>query len=184
MTEVVPTGFPSDEGGNPVSTAQTEPFKTGPSAGKRWRMVFGLVCALIGVVEVILAPGYGFGSLDRPKPAIFPLVVGILMIIAGLAVVFEKETAETRAIKIPTWAQAKAPVMLFGVIVVYVVVLPTLGVFLSSGLMIIAVGLLLGQRSWWKLALAATTIVVATRLLFVTLLRVPLPEGILTGLLW
>ena len=165
---------PSPEGGT----------RSPVSPGRRWRRVFGAVGALAGLVQIVASTEYGFGTIRTPGPAIFPTVTGVILLVCGLAVVFERESVDTRSVILPTWAQTRKPALLMGIIVVYVLVIPVLGVTASSWLMFIAVGLLLGQRSWWKLLLAATLAVVITRLVFVTLLRVPLPEGLLRGFLW
>ena len=65
----------------------------------------------------------------------------------------------------------------FGLPLLYVWLLPWTGFFATTPLFTAIYFWLLGERVWWRLALATVTLWVVLLLVFTTLLYVPLPTG-------
>ena len=72
---------------------------------------------------------------------------------------------------------------LLGLAVAYLLVIHTLGYAVSVGLMILATAIFLGARPGWRVLAIAVGGAVLLWLVFVRLLGVPMPAGLLGGLL-
>lgn len=54
-------------------------------------LVAGLLTVLVGGFAVWEASGYPFGQLARIGPGFFPVAIGILIIVLGVGILFERE---------------------------------------------------------------------------------------------
>ena len=121
-----------------------------------------------------------FGEPDQPGAAVFPLVVGILVLLASLSVLKEGWTLPPDAtVDMPTGADRARVLRLFGLILGYVVLLPWLGQVVGSLVFCLLLIRLLSATGWVRAALQATAISIAIYCVFVLLLQVQMPRGIL-----
>lgn len=73
--------------------------------------------------------------------------------------------------------------LMWGVVLAYVFLLPTLGFVISSGLLLLAFFFLLGERRWYLGLGIAATVTLGVYFLFTNALGVNLPAGLLRGIL-
>ena len=140
-----------------------------------------------GAIGVALAAGYlalarrlPMGEMDQPGAGVFPVIVGILVLLASLAVLWEGWRMPADAtVEMPAGADAGRVACLLGLIVGYVVLLPWLGQLVGSFLFCLLLVRLLSGQGWVRAAIPAAAIAAAAYLVFVRLLQVQMPRGIL-----
>ncbi len=109
----------------------------------------GLMFVAVGLGFAWGATAYSFGSSARPGPAYFPFGLGILLAIMGALVWFASVTVETDDGD-PIGAIAWKPLIIItAAVVMFGVILPRLGLFISLPLLII-VSALAGDEWHWK----------------------------------
>lgn len=121
-----------------------------------------------------------FGTMERPGSALFPIFSGFMLALASLATIWEgwRTDASTR-VNLPAGANLKRMAQLIGVIVGYLLVLPWLGQFVSSVLFSALLLRLLSDISRLRILVYSVTIAFALHVVFVTLLKVRMPSGVL-----
>jgi len=138
-----------------------------------------------GGLGLVITAGYmglamklPFGTLDQTGAAIFPLIVGCLMITASLAVIRD-------GLKMPSDQHVEVPVgagrfRLIGLIVLmlaYMLVLPYAGPMISAFVFCALLIRLLSSLRWLPIVLYAILMSAGLYILFVMVLKVPLPRG-------
>lgn len=151
------------------------------SFGKgRAYLATGAAGAALSAGYLVLAWRLPFGEIDQPGAGVFPAVVGVLVLLASLAVIWEgwRMPAEA-AVDLPAGRDAARVLGLLGFIVAYVVLLPWLGQLVAGFLFSAALIRLLAGTAWPRAALQAAAIAGTAELVFVHLLQVQMPRGIL-----
>lgn len=122
-------------------------------------------------------------------PNVFPLVIGIGLVLCGLAIAFGIGHSFEEEEQIVPYESGEAPAprgKLYGLrallppalLLFYVAVADRVGFILTAGIVVFVTATALGAR--WKLALPLTVLApIAIHLIFSKLLRVPLPIGLL-----
>ncbi|MBI5318877.1 tripartite tricarboxylate transporter TctB family protein [Bradyrhizobium sp.] len=149
-----------------------------------------------GLFLVGLGAAAAFGGWRLPPvpgqpvgPNVFPLVIGIGLLLCGLAIAFGIGHSFEEEEEIVPYEGGEAPAprgKLYGLrallppalLLLYVFVADRLGFILTAALIVYVTATALGAR--WKLALPLTVLApIAIHLIFSKLLRVPLPIGLL-----
>lgn len=147
-----------------------------PSSGRTVTTVVGGVASLvIGVVGAWLALGQGVGRPAEPGPGMWPLVVCLALATAGVVLVIRDRKGSTSGESV----NHRTLLHVGTTLVVYVLLLSSVG-FLVSTVLFMTYWLRFLARERWLLT--GCIAVVGTGLLyvlFVHLLGVPLPVGIL-----
>ncbi|HXD97884.1 MAG TPA: tripartite tricarboxylate transporter TctB family protein [Candidatus Acidoferrum sp.] len=147
---------------------------TPPSAARRdqWTAV-GL--GVIALGYLLAGRRYPLDTLATPGPGIFPLAAGLALL--ALAV-WQFLTAHRRAAAPADTSAAEAahaPLIMSVVLVLYAAGLPVVGFLLASFALVFIAARLMGLEGWWRPAALALGVAVASRVVFVTWLGVPLP---------
>jgi len=144
-------------------------------------MAAGLALLLFGAVTAFLSLRLPIGTLRGPGSGLFPLALGLILI--GLSVCHLVELHLT-ATTPPTDTEAHRDdgsawrVLLFmGVMVLGTAFLTVLGFPLVAFLLMAGLLYILGVRRWQRVALIALCSAVASYVLFVRWLQIPLPKG-------
>ena len=140
----------------------------------RWS---ALGLAVFAVAYLLADRRYPLDTLTTPGPGLFPLLAGLaLLALAAWEFVVSgrgREDAPVRSVSEPP--AIGAPLVMAAVLVVYAALLPIAGFVIASFALVSVSAWLMGLRSWWAGAALGLGIVVASRLVFVTWLGVPLP---------
>lgn len=152
--------------------------------GHRAKMVTEAVIVAVAAGYTVLAGQLGLGGSSRQGPGFFPLLVGIvLMLAAGIHLVtLVVRQRRGQADAGTGWPSVQAGLVL-AALAAYLVALPLLGHLLAATIMSAAVLKLLGTRRTWVILAIAVATGFLSDLLFTVLLGVALPEGPL-GLGW
>ena len=157
---------------------QSHPVETGPSqrsveiAVALGTLVFGILI-LIGSLEV----GIDWG-VEGPKPGFFPFYISLFIIVGGLYNMLQ--ATSLGGIKqglFSTWEELRRVMSVVAPTTVYVALVPFLGMYVSSILLIAVFMLWLGQYSIWKALPVAIGVPVVTYVVFERYFQIALPKG-------
>lgn len=144
----------------------------------RLETLFELLLVAAGVAIVVVSRGYGFGSLARPGPGLYPSFLGGAIALAGLAVLAARLRSGEHGVRIDRRSGFTLFFMslTFGL---WIVLMPWLGYVIVTLLATFAFAKILRLEGWAKpVALAAGT-ALFIYLLFDHWLYVDLPRGLL-----
>lgn len=148
--------------------------------------VGGLVAIVLGSLYLLFAFRQRVSALaDTIGPAGIPKVLGILMVALGIILCAQSIYQRSKFV-VPAaseWdGEARKIYRAFGLIVIaviYLFILVFLGYVLSIALLLAALAFYLGAVFSWRMVLIAVTGAVMLWMIFVFLLDVPMPAGIL-----
>ena len=150
--------------------------------------VAGLLVAALGTAVALYARTFPPMPGQRIGPALFPTIVGLLLVVLGIVLAVARagsdrgmdRARETRSARREMQGRFAAVV---GVLVLYVAGVDWLGFILTGICFLSALMLVFGVRRSWILPMAAA-VTLAIHYSFYTVLRVPLPWGLLDAIAW
>jgi len=142
---------------------------------------------IIGGIGLFFSAGYlgmslqlPLGQMDKPGAAVFPIIVGVMLIVASLDTLWEGcQMDKDVQIALPVGADCKRLLGLIGLLFGYVVILPWLGQLIVSMLFCVLVLRLLTDLGWLRILANSLVISIVIYVLFIILLKVPMPHGML-----
>ncbi len=157
---------------------------------KRMDFWAGLVFLMFGLLVLLVLIPIG---VDEPKkvpfvvlsPSYYPRIIAIAMTIVGLAVTARAVTTASndRNLKMPRIDAVIKVVIVFAVLAVLSVILPSTGFVLGSFLALTALLLLAGERNPITIGLVAILLPIGLYLFFTKLANIPIPGGVLDPIL-
>jgi putative tricarboxylic transport membrane protein len=151
-----------------------------------WDAIAGVVLALVGSFAYVTARSFPHLSGGYPGPGLFPQVLGAVLAAAGVALVVGAVAGRRPpAPRPPGGGSRRGRLSALGVVAAVVFFLATvhsLGFVVVSVLILAGLMAALGVPARWN-APVSLAVTAALYILFARILRVPLPEGILRGLL-
>jgi len=135
--------------------------------------VFGLLTALYSVSALSI------GSIKQPGPGLFPLICGGGIVVLSLLWIYRGRMA--RFCSEPLWPEAewKRPATAVVILIGYTAVMEYIGYSLSTLIFLIAWQVIVEQENWRRTAVIAVIGTVSMYILFVYLLGVALPPGLI-----
>jgi hypothetical protein len=135
----------------------------------------GLMFILVGIGFAFGATNYSMGNSARPGPGYFPLLLSVILAILGCVVLFKSLTIETEGGD-PIGAIAWRPLLIIvASIVVYGVLQPRLGLFISVPILIVMVSFAGDEFSWVGVLASAVVLTVFSWAVFVYGLNLTIP---------
>ena len=123
-------------------------------------------------------PRYGVSSTPAFLPIVYStLMLGLCAALLGKALLARTADADAQ-IEFPALGLGKIALALLALFA-YAQLLDTLGFLLSSFLFLVAVTPLFGRPPWWIWLAAPAFLAVAAHVVFVTILKLRLPAGLL-----
>lgn len=95
----------------------------------------GVLFVSLGIAAIVISDNYKLGTAARMGPGYFPLILGILLIVLGAIIALRGVRINGEAI--PAWKWRPLLVVL-GSVVMFGAIVPTLGVLISTVLLIVA----------------------------------------------
>ena len=146
-----------------------------------WRhdLASGLLAAVVGAVVVLHVRTFPELPDGTPGPALFPGIVGSLLVVFGLLLAVRAVRARDRAVSEPSPTTRQGVVRalaVVGLVVGYLLLAEVLGFALTMGVLLFLLMWLLGARPLIAAVAAALTTGVVI-MLFQHVLLVPLPTG-------
>jgi putative tricarboxylic transport membrane protein len=133
-------------------------------------IVFSLI-VIYGSIQV----GIGWAS-DGPRAGFFPFYCGAAVLIASSINLFNA-LGERSAALFAEWGQLGRVMQVVIPGAVYVALVPYLGMYVASALLIAAFMRWIGKYNWTMIALIPAPVMIATYFIFEKWFLVPLPKG-------
>lgn len=144
-----------------------------------------------GLFGVMLSAGYlhitlalPMGEMDQPGAGVFPLLVAAVFFCASVSAIWEgwRHRKASTPLDFPEGADRQRLFKLIGLLAIYFLSMPWLGFSLSSLLFCTLLIRLLSTLTWARSALYALLMLGAIYFIFIFLLKVPMPGGVLIDL--
>ncbi len=145
---------------------------------KHGDLILGGAAAVFGAAIFLVAMSFPTMPGGAPGPALFPEILGGLLILFGAIVVIESRRKRRGEDVVYEGAALVKGALVLVFIGIYVAVVTRVGFVLTSIGLLLALMLMLGVRARTAL-LSSVGIVLFCVVLFQKILRVPLPPGIL-----
>lgn len=153
----------------------------GARAGPTHRSVeIGVVVAIVAFALLViigsLQVGIGWGA-EGPKAGFFPFYVGLLILISSIVnfVRIAPKTSDRQLFA--DWGQLRKVMSVLVPTAIYVALIPWLGIYVASILLIAAFMRRLGRYDWSIVAAVSLGVPLATFLIFERWFLLPLPKG-------
>jgi len=150
----------------------------------------------LGPLLIVLSLGWlwltyqyvpGTTTPGEPGPRSFPIGLGCALLLLGLAITFKDfarrregtpEQAKTDAKPLPPGHELRIVLGTFGLLILYAFLMEKTGFLVSTPVVLVLIMAgLLRMRRWTFIALMSSGVTLVCWLVFVLLLRVPLPNG-------
>lgn len=148
-----------------------DPVKPAGAFGNIVSILIPLGLALFALIESL---SFGFGTLERPGPGLWPFVVSVVLlgISIGLLIAGKKywdvESVEGPALNRVFFGMA--------VLVAYLFIFPSMGFEIASALVTFVWLKVMNKESWLLSIIVSIVMVVVLYVLFIMVFKVPLPR--------
>jgi hypothetical protein len=132
----------------------------------------GLLFLAFGAIFAVLAPGYNLGTTSRMGAGFFPLILGIVLAVIGVAILMQSLSGSVDRIEKLNW---RALICLLGAILLFGVLLRPLGIILSLIILVLLGGLANRDFNWRERIPLALFLALLCAALFVFALKLQLP---------
>ena len=148
--------------------------------GRRVRLeiLFDLFLILLGIVIVVISFKYGFGSLRRPGPGLYPVFIGSAVAILSLFVTIS-ELKSKKDSRLMDKEGGKTFVLMVITFALWILAMPLLGYVLVTLLATYAFCKIMKLEGWWKPLAVSTGTALFIYALFDYMLYIDLPRGLL-----
>ncbi len=156
---------------------------TGPSH-RSVEVGVALLMALLAVIGIVgsLRAGIGWGP-EGPKAGFFPFYISLIVLVSCVFNIIIVLRVYTGREVFAEWGQLRQVMSVVIPTTVYVFAVPTIGIYVASGLLIGVFMKWIGRYSWLVVLPIAIGVPVATFILFERWFLVPLPKGPLEAML-
>jgi len=148
----------------------------------RDEIIGGIVIFLFGAVTTLLSLGMPIGTFRKSGTGLFPLCLGILLIVLSglflLQLFLKDHAAGKRELIVRTPGSLKQLILFFGTMVLVTLFFNRLGYPLSSFLLMLALLKTLGMKRWSLNILLSLGTAAVCYFLFVQWLNIPMPKGL------
>jgi putative tricarboxylic transport membrane protein len=151
--------------------AHSGPSQRGVESGVAAAMAVFALIVIYGSIQA----GIGWGD-EGPKAGFFPFYVGIAILIASV-VNFTQARMVQRSDLFAEWGQLRQVLWVVIPTAIYVGVIPWIGIYVSSMLLVAFFMRRLGNYGWALIAVIALGVPLAVFMVFERWFLVPLPKG-------
>lgn len=144
-------------------------------------LVMAAVSAIPAIIYLLLARNYALGTAAQPGPGLYPVLVGLFLLMASIGTALESALSQRQDQTKPHWPVGQERRRLLTVMAVclsYLLVLPYLGDLLSGAVAILVILRAMGMTRWVTSVALAVVLAAVIHYVFVVLLGVMLPQGV------
>lgn len=144
----------------------------------------GLFGALLSAGYLRMTLDLPMGEMDQPGAGVFPLLVAGILCFASVSAIWEgwRNRKTTTRLDLPEGEDRLRLFKLIGLLAIYFLAIPWLSFLLSSVIFCTLLIRLLSALTWTRASLYALIMSGAVYLIFIFLLKVPMPAGVLIDL--
>lgn len=144
-----------------------------------------------GIVGILLSSGYlhmtldlPMGEMDQPGAGVFPLLIVGILFVASLSALREgwRNRADSPALELPEGTDRARLLKLVCLLLIYFLAIPWVGFSLSSILFCMTLIRLISDLSWKRCLVYAFLMTATIHIIFITILKVPMPPGVIIEL--
>ncbi len=151
---------------------------------KRGRLIVGLLGLALSIGWIAHAmTALPIGKPQEPGAAVFPLIAAGLLVLASLGLMWEQiriaGVSEEGHLEFPREKDLYRLIGICACVAGYALLIPVFGYLLTSMLLSLAIVRQLKAGPWTSTAATAVAVSVGSYILFVLILGVPLPKGLL-----
>lgn len=148
----------------------------------------GLLALALGLAVILSARTFPDAPGQDIGPGLFPSIVGVLLVVLGTGLMFgARRSGESGWLALDAWidrvATRRSVIAVPAALAAWIALVYPLGFLLSSVLLLAGLMRTFGTRPRVILPVSIA-VTLATHYAFYTLLRVPLPWGVLQGVAW
>lgn len=146
---------------------------------KRFSLETAVECllAFLGLVIMVVSLAYGFGTLRRPGPGLYPFFIGLFISVFSAALLISDPKPKDRSALFAPQGR-KTFLLMIAVFCLWILLMPLLGYVVVTLLATYAFGKIMKLEGWWKpISLSAGT-ALFLYLLFDYWLYIDLPKGV------
>jgi hypothetical protein len=140
-------------------------------------LAIGMIVFALIVIAGSLQAGIGWAS-DGPRAGFFPFYCGLFVLVASMLNLFQAIGVKSDAL-FAEWGQLWRVMSVVVPASIYVALVPYVGMYVSSALLIAVFMRWIGKYSWAMVAAIPVPVMVVTFLIFERWFLVPLPKGAL-----
>jgi hypothetical protein len=137
--------------------------------------LFMALLAVIGIIGSVKV-GIGWGA-EGPKAGFFPFYISLIVLVSCAVNLVNALREFTGHELFAAWGQLRQVLSVVIPTTVYVFVVPVIGMYVSSGLLIAVFMKWIGRYSWLLVLAVAISLPILTYLMFERWFLVPLPKG-------
>jgi hypothetical protein len=152
-------------------------FKTGPSHRS---VELGVAVLMTAFALIIIAGSLQVGinwAFDGPRAGFFPFYIGVLILIASGVNFYQALQPGQQRRRFAEWGQLRQVLSVVVPSFIYVVLIPWLGLYVSSVLLIALFMKWFGRYGWVMVALVSLLVPIVCFIVFERWFLVPLPKG-------
>jgi hypothetical protein len=136
---------------------------------------FMALLAAIGVIGS-LRVGIGWGA-EGPRAGFFPFYISVIVLIACAVNLVSVFAADAKSGLFAEWGQVRQVVSVVIPSAIYVALVPSIGIYVASALLIAAFMKWFGGYTWILVVAVSIVVPILTFLMFEIWFLVPLPKG-------
>jgi hypothetical protein len=152
-----------------------------PVSGPSHRLVeagLALFMIVLGLIVIVGSVRVGFGwAFDGPQAGFFPFYIGLFVVGASIVNLLQAGVVGARGRLFAAWGQLAQVMAVVVPSAIYVVLVPWIGIYVASMLLIAVFMKWLGRYGWPLVLLVAVGVPVITFIVFERWFLVPLPKG-------
>ena len=140
-----------------------------------------------GLIYLFYSWEYEAGAADNPGAGLFPRIIGFILVLSSLLLLLRSLRNRTGKDKMGTlWQELSAgkilsAVSVVGSVVLYLIVLNTVGFLLASPFLVFSLARIMGGSNWWANLILGVVSSGVIYWLFWIIMRVPIPTGFWGG---
>jgi len=134
----------------------------------------------IGILLSIWSTRYEIGSISHPGPGLFPLILGIILILLSIIILISQIVKITRIEEYPSFGEGRKNILFILIILIFSTLLfEKIGYLITFFSLIFLAMSVVNPRGWRMNLIFAILTIIGIYLVFVLLLEQPLPKGYL-----
>lgn len=157
-----------------------------------YQYLFPALFLAVGIGYEMMALSMPLGGFGSPGPGLYPMIVGAALILTSAACLVQsfvssQPAAATRddvELPVPGKTDARKAALLAAALIGYAVVLKPFGFDLALTLLLVASIRIFGYSRWLRNLAMSVLMTIVAHVVFIAWLKVPLPLGVLTELLY
>ena len=150
----------------------------GKAAIVRLATCFDFLMLVLGIVIAVISLGYGFGSVARPGPGLYPFFLGVAIAVFALFILISELRSDNHK-PILDKEGTITLILMAATFALWIVAMPLLGYVVVTLLAAFAFCKIMKLEGWWKPLAVSGGTALFIYLMFDYWLYIDLPRGIL-----